>query len=258
MEMAAVSNRASLLGNRHDYSGSGGSGGTGWRSAAVPEFSSSSSASSSSSSSSSARAGAPFPEHVSDAAAAEKAAEKAAEGAAEGAEGAAERAGKSGGKARPGSADYGSAAAKFGSRKSVLRALQSRTSEQPAGNLWQDASLDAKFQLSKRTGSWVSRTWHFTQTFSLIIVIGMCATLWAVAMDFLMDKLNEARERMTCVAGNDENDCLSYCQCIRTGGADANATVSNPGDDAGLWFGFFCWSALMLLGGFLSLKGRWC
>ncbi len=135
----------------------------------------------------------------------------------------------------------------YGSRKSTLRELQSRNSDQPAGNLWQDASLDAKFQLSKRTGSWVSRTWHFTQTFSLIIIIGMSATLWAVALDTLMDHLNLAREHLTCVAGNDENDCLSYCECIPTGGLDVNATISNPGSNAGLWFGFFCWSALMLL-----------
>ena len=134
-------------------------------------------------------------------------------------------------------------------RKLSLRRLHYQSSDQPEGNLWTDASMNAKYQMKKRTGSWISRTWHFLQTFSLIIIIGIFATLWAVAMDVLVDKLNEARERLTCLAGNDQNECLPYCQCIHYGGFQ-NLTISSPGEDAGLWFAYFCWSASVLLLGY--------
>eukprot|EP00946_MAST-07B_sp_MAST-7B-sp1_P004913 g4913.t1 len=147
------------------------------------------------------------------------------------------------------SSDSAVSSADYGSRKSRLREIQSHHSDRPAGNLWQDASVESKYQLMKRTGSWISRTWHFLQTFSLIIIIGVIATLWAVAMDKLMDKLNEAREHLTCISGNDNQACLSWCECIHSGG-NGNQTISNPGDDPGLWFGFFCWCALMLLAGY--------
>jgi H+/Cl- antiporter ClcA len=112
-----------------------------------------------------------------------------------------------------------------------------------------DAALDAKFQRQKRTGSWVSRTWHFIQTFSLIIFIGMFGSLWAVGLDYIIDILNHIRESISCVPGNDNNNCLSEtCPCVSVG---VNQTISDPGDDVGYWFAYFAWSAMLLISGFL-------
>ena len=127
-------------------------------------------------------------------------------------------------------------------------------SDEQSGNLWLDAALDAKFQRSKRTGTWYSRTWHFLQTFSLIIFIGMLGSLWAVGLDYAMDSLNHVRESISCIGGMTtitkiDQNCLDHkCACIQV---DDNTTISSPSTDAGLWSMYFLWSCSLLLCGFL-------
>jgi H+/Cl- antiporter ClcA len=131
--------------------------------------------------------------------------------------------------------------------------------EAQSGNLWLDAALDAKFQRQKRTGSWVSRTWHFLQTFTLIIFIGMFGSLWTVGLDYLMDLLNHVRESISCVSGSSNHTpCLeNVCQCanringsIIVNGNNTNSR-SDPGNDLLHWLAYFGWSCALLVSGFL-------
>ena len=78
----------------------------------------------------------------------------------------------------------------------------------------------------------------------------MFGSLWAVGLDYLIDSLNHIRETISCVPGNDDNDCVQErCQCISSGGL--NQTISDPGTDVGHWFMYFFWSCSLLIGGFL-------
>ena len=138
-----------------------------------------------------------------------------------------------------------------------IRTLQQKTSsstkmsfDEQSGNLWLDASLDARFQKAKKVGTWYSRTWHFLQTFSLIIFVGILGSLWGVGLDYVMDSMNHIRETISCVGGNDDTNCLPTCDCIPSP-FDANQTVSTPGISAGSWLAYFAWSCLLLLSGFI-------
>tara|TARA_B100000780_G_C21100355_1_gene444023 strand:+ start:114 stop:1505 length:1392 start_codon:yes stop_codon:yes gene_type:complete len=121
-------------------------------------------------------------------------------------------------------------------------------SDEQSGNLWLDAALDAKFQRAKRTGSWISRTWHFIQTFSLIIFIGMSGSLWAVGTDYIMDSLNHVRESISCIGGD---GFVNSSKCARIVDPISNITISSPGTDVGNWMMYIFWSCGLLVLGFL-------
>lgn len=116
-------------------------------------------------------------------------------------------------------------------------------------DLWRDASLESFFQRRKETGTWISRSWHFTQTVSLILAIGIFSTMWLLALDHLTEVLLVARTYFSCIGGNADG-CIDGCECLRTSlGKDIPLPFAN--DRIYRWFLFVAWSSTLAISGFI-------
>ena len=73
-------------------------------------------------------------------------------------------------------------------------------------DMWRDAGNDAYFRLKKKKGSWTSRTWHFSLTFTLILAIGIVSTIWVSGLDSCIKFIFDLRGKIACIPG-DEIEC---------------------------------------------------